>query len=1081
MPPNRRPMRYAHADGHTDVCYSQDGKYILTCGSDGDVRIWAGLEDDDSTSQCVGEKALAVTQKGSYFYVGTDNNNVQAYTFPDANRDQIVTRFSAPVTHVAVSENGKKVFSGSFDTEIHITDLDTSQSQVLSGHTAPVLSVAVDPAEKYLVSSSCDGTARVWSLDTLETEYTWQCIPVSNSFYTTEVLCRPSWQPTSGRYLALPEDRNVRLYERASWRKVASLGDEKARKAFSICAFSPCGQYIAGATTGGDICIWNVNSQSKVVIVQHDQTVCICGLVWNPLSNGEIAYCDFTGQLGTVEDCLPVEEAKVTEIVNGIPAIDRVFENEEEDDAENVFSLEKIKASVAVPTQEGSTLGDELDIPDALDDEDDIESKKSTLAKADLLDVVCEVQAPFQPSSSPVHLQHRYMVWNSVGIVRCHDTEEENSIDVEFHDTSVHHSIHMPNFLKHTLAALTEEILVLACEAQEESSSKVVCVLLSSWDGSREWTVEMPAGEEVLAVAAGQGWLAAATDIRNLRLFTSAGTQREVVSLPGPVVCLAGRQKQLMVVCHGGAGLIFSLIAVRDNVVTTVSAYEQLPLAPKAQLHWVGFTDEGTPCTTDSAGVVRFLSRKGYWSPVCDTSSQTSGKSDHYFVLGVSERYQNVRCVLCKGARYPPTVPRPAVVELSLKIPLCEEATEKAGLEEKFWRSQLLLGGVEALSRTDDNYLNEKDAIETTIKETIIKLFALACKSGLEQRAAELGALMPSQQVLQLAMKYATKVGKHHLADRLSEDAAKRERERLTPEITAIMSGSGASHKRYVLESSESQNGWSSSNGDAVTDDYDPFASTPTNNATPEHGNLLLAAKQRKNSVPEIRPTLSLSQRKHNPFRKNAERREIGKGLENMNNAFLEKQNSKNKQNSTETAQPTVKTKQTKLMSKPSNAQEPASKSPLPFVQWFQKERPAMQEEFPDMNSSELTREAMKRYKEVRQKQKEQQQEQNGECVQKLGSFENWFEEEKSNLQKEFPGVTQQELATEGLKRYRDLLQKKRREEKEKEAASKSDYSESVEVGSESKKRKAQEEAGSQDKVAKILSSDIAQFAFKKS
>ncbi|XP_046990325.1 WD repeat and HMG-box DNA-binding protein 1 isoform X3 [Schistocerca americana] len=1001
MPPNRRPMRYAHADGHTDVCYSQDGKYILTCGSDGDVRIWAGLEDDDSTSQCVGEKALAVTQKGNYFYVGTDNNNVQAYTFPDANRDQIVTRFSAPVTHVAVSENGKKVFSGSFDTEIHITDLDTSQSQVLSGHTAPVLSVAVDPAEKYL--------------------------------------------------------------------------------AFSICAFSPCGQYIAGATTGGDICIWNVNSQSKVVIVQHDQTVCICGLVWNPLGNGEIAYCDFTGQLGTVEDCLPVEEAKVTEIVNGIPAIDRVFENEEEDDAENVFSLEKIKASVAVPTQEGSTLGDELDIPDALDDEDDIESKKSTLAKADLLDVVCEVQAPFQPSSSPVHLQHRYMVWNSVGIVRCHDTEEENSIDVEFHDTSVHHSIHMPNFLKHTLAALTEEILVLACEAQEESSSKVVCVLLSSWDGSREWTVEMPAGEEVLAVAAGQGWLAAATDIRNLRLFTSAGTQREVVSLPGPVVCLAGRQKQLMVVCHGGAGLIFSLIAVRDNVVTTVSAYEQLPLAPKAQLHWVGFTDEGTPCTTDSAGVVRFLSRKGYWSPVCDTSSQTSGKSDHYFVLGVSERYQNVRCVLCKGARYPPTVPRPAVVELSLKIPLCEEATEKAGLEEKFWRSQLLLGGVEALSRTDDNYLNEKDAIETTIKETIIKLFALACKSGLEQRAAELGALMPSQQVLQLAMKYATKVGKHHLADRLSEDAAKRERERLTPEITAIMSGSGASHKRYVLESSESQNGWSSSNGDAVTDDYDPFASTPTNNATAEHGNLLLAAKQRKNSVPEIRPTLSLSQRKHNPFRKNVERQEIGKGLENMNNAFLEKQNSKNKQNSTETAQPTVKTKQTKLMSKPSNAQEPARKSPLPFVQWFEKERPAMQEEFPDMNSSELTREAMKRYKEVRQKQKEQQQEQNGECVQKLGSFENWFEEEKSNLQKEFPGVTQQELATEGLKRYRDLLQKKRREEKEKEAASKSDYSESAEVGSESKKRKAQEEAGSQDKVAKILSSDIAQFAFKKS
>lgn len=37
--------------------------HILTCGQDGDVRIWAGLDDDDSTSQCVGEKAIAVAHK----------------------------------------------------------------------------------------------------------------------------------------------------------------------------------------------------------------------------------------------------------------------------------------------------------------------------------------------------------------------------------------------------------------------------------------------------------------------------------------------------------------------------------------------------------------------------------------------------------------------------------------------------------------------------------------------------------------------------------------------------------------------------------------------------------------------------------------------------------------------------------------------------------------------------------------------------------------------------------------------------------------------------------------------------------
>jgi hypothetical protein len=40
-------------------------RYILTCGIDGDVRIWAGLEDDDPSSQCVGEQALTVIHKVS--------------------------------------------------------------------------------------------------------------------------------------------------------------------------------------------------------------------------------------------------------------------------------------------------------------------------------------------------------------------------------------------------------------------------------------------------------------------------------------------------------------------------------------------------------------------------------------------------------------------------------------------------------------------------------------------------------------------------------------------------------------------------------------------------------------------------------------------------------------------------------------------------------------------------------------------------------------------------------------------------------------------------------------------------------
>lgn len=39
------------------------------------------------------------------------------------------------------------------------------------------------------------------------------------------------------------------------------------------------------------------------------------------------------------------------------------------------------------------------------------------------------------------------------------------------------------------------------------------------------------------------------------------------------------------------------------------------------------------------------------------------------------------RCIPCKGSRFPPTLPRPAVAILSFKLPYCHIATEKGQME----------------------------------------------------------------------------------------------------------------------------------------------------------------------------------------------------------------------------------------------------------------------------------------------------------------------------------------------------------------------------------------------------------------
>ena len=194
-----------------------------------------------------------------------------------------------------------------------------------------------------------------------------------------------------------------------------------------------------------------------------------------------------------------------------------------------------------------------------------------------------------------------------------------HSIEVEFHDTSVHHALHIANSAGHTMAALSAEALLLASPATASSDaggggggggSRIVCVHLASWDGNKEWTTQLPDGEQAMAVALGAGWAAVATSRHLLRFFTTAGVQRAAVALPGAALCLAGHGRHLLVAFHCGAAPAYGLLDVEP---TSAVGYrwrghgqQPLPLAAgRAQLAWAGFSDEGQAAFMDTTGLVQ--------------------------------------------------------------------------------------------------------------------------------------------------------------------------------------------------------------------------------------------------------------------------------------------------------------------------------------------------------------------------------------------------------------------------------------------------------------------------------------------
>lgn len=78
--------------------------HVITTGSDGDIRIWNGVDDDDPNTRCVGEFVLYHVYYENRILASTDLNTVQAYTYPDGDRDGTEFRFTASVTCIKVND-----------------------------------------------------------------------------------------------------------------------------------------------------------------------------------------------------------------------------------------------------------------------------------------------------------------------------------------------------------------------------------------------------------------------------------------------------------------------------------------------------------------------------------------------------------------------------------------------------------------------------------------------------------------------------------------------------------------------------------------------------------------------------------------------------------------------------------------------------------------------------------------------------------------------------------------------------------------------------------------------------------------
>jgi hypothetical protein len=114
--------------GVRSVTFSPDGKYLVSAGEDGLVKVWrvtdAGLEPDNRIFTGLGSSYAAFSPDGAQLVVGNHNGDVILFDFAKSIQAGTLLGLTGGVIGVAFSSDGTRVVA--VDNELHLQVWDTA-------------------------------------------------------------------------------------------------------------------------------------------------------------------------------------------------------------------------------------------------------------------------------------------------------------------------------------------------------------------------------------------------------------------------------------------------------------------------------------------------------------------------------------------------------------------------------------------------------------------------------------------------------------------------------------------------------------------------------------------------------------------------------------------------------------------------------------------------------------------------------------------------------------------------------------------------------------------------------------------
>jgi chromosome transmission fidelity protein 4 len=783
-------------------------RFLVSGGDDGVSKVWRvsdlvrggdAARREVASCESASGAVTAVAVSGARFVAGTRDFHVTLCGVAGGGVDKLLLRCTARITDLAFRPDGTFVAVAAEDGSLAVVNVaDCSAPVRWPAHDAAVESLAYAPDGNTLASLGADGFVRMWNLEDNSLIWKKPLAPKQPplAWFKRRLLFHPD-----GELVAVPAGANVLFVDATTGAERGALVKGHTDAVASI-AYSPNGAYLATASHDCQLLVWDCKTRETVDRFKTD--VPLVEIAWQA---NLLALLTEDGQLAVWPDVVspdmpsPVDAAKPKPLT-AAAKLAALFDNADAptaaaataaddaaaEDAALLAAVDAAEAALGRAVEANAAAAAKAKprrlvrkFGDADADADD-ESRAPLLAAAaaaasaaggSSLAAAPRAQAAFMPNASPADRKRRFLAWNMVGVVLLRDEGGHAFVEIEFSDQSQNRNAHFTDHNGVSMAALNERATVFGSRA--DALNHVAAALHYRPHGAASsggaWTVRLPAGVDVLALAIGASFVAAATTENAVRLFSATGVQLSIIALPGAPVCVAGAGQRLAIVSAApdnvGRALSVELLDVAQQ--SAIVKREPLPLSGGgAALTWFGINSEGAPVSYDSDGVlrVRDFAFGGQWVPILVAKDACKSSET---LWPVACRSDVLLGVVTPDREPPMCVPRPPLTVLTLAPPFAQAENANTALERA-----LLLGQQQALrwehsAEADRPPAADQHRARLAMDATLLKLFTAACKADKLERASELVERIQVEKSLAIAARMAGSTRHHALSEQIGQ------------------------------------------------------------------------------------------------------------------------------------------------------------------------------------------------------------------------------------------------------------------------------------------------------------------------